>query len=109
MSRPRELIGIIKVVPLSDGLEAVCEKCKKILGNGEYAIGISDEDDQYFVEHDPSVECCGKERAVPLLYMDLDSAVREKDRIKAAVEHTGTLHGINLVEVPEDMRWSAEN
>lgn len=111
MSMRKNVIGIISVVPLPEGYEAVCPHCKTVLGKGLFAIGITDDDGQYFVEHNPPLECtgCTEEKNVPLLYMNLYRAVRNKNRIKASVESRGTLRHLKLQIVPDVMRWTSKH
>ena len=82
MSRSGKIAGRIYVVVIPDGSGVACPECNEILGKGKYAIGIMANERKYFVEHDPSIQCCGEDRSVPLFFDDLDEAVEMKQRVK---------------------------
>ncbi len=94
-------IGIIAVVPLPDRYEAICEKCKTIHGQGEFAISITRGRRVHLVINDVPSVCCGTEHFVPLLFTDLDEASRKKKHIKEIVEDAGNLNDLMLLDVTE--------
>lgn len=109
MTKRRQTIHICVVELLHEELCYICDDCNAVLGEGSFVVGGTFNQSRFFIEHMPSLTCCGKEWHVPLLFKDKLSAVQKRDEIVAQVKTADDFHRLLIQDVTEDMEKVTTN